>query len=517
LVSGEHQVTGNRALFHLILYFAPGILTGKHTEPMAINRHLSKAVLILLLLSVPGVNAYTQSAVLPSRKDSLRNDFNLLRSKLVHDYPSLYRYNPKTRMTALLDSCYSTIQDSASSIAFFALLKFLVSQIKDGHLSCSPSPELKQELGKQESYFPFRLRFINGKVYIFSASKNSLPPGTEILAINKMPVTQIKNRLFQYIVSDGYIETKKNYILGNYFYIYYFLVFGNQSYFDITYKTANGSTNTQRVEAVLESALPPIEQDSQENKLLNLSITPDHIALLTIQTFDKTALEEAGLNFEDFLHTAFTTIKEQQIKKLVIDLRHNSGGRDRYGSLLYSYLSPGKFQYYKSLTAATDQLPFEQYQHNASSFNDLSPDLLVKTSARTYQLKQAAHNNLQLISPASNNYTHEVWFLVDGLSFSVTAEFCAVARSHQRGKFIGEETGGGYAGNTSGVPIDVVLPFTQIRVSFGSIQYNMAVRPVKQPGRGIIPDYRVLPTIQDPLNKKDGQLERALEIVRLGK
>jgi hypothetical protein len=78
---------------------------------------------------------------------------------------------------------------------------------------------------------------------------------------------------------------------------------------------------------------------------------------------------------------------------------------------------------------------------------------------------------------------------------------------------VGEETGGAYEGNTSGVPRDIVLPYSQIRVSFGSIQYNMAVRPEKYRGRGIIPEYPVLPTIQDLLNKRDGQLERALKIV----
>lgn len=484
---------------------------------MKINQQVSQLVLILLLLSAPGANAYSQSAVFSSRKDSLQNDFNLLRSRLQHDYPSLYRYNSKTAMTALFDSCYATLQNSTSDLAFFTMLKFLISQIKDGHLSCSPSRELRQYLSNLRAYFPGRLRFINDKAYIFPARGNSLPPGTEILAINKVPIPEIKNKLFQYIVGDGHIETKKNHILGNYFYIYYFLAFGGQSHFDISYKTANGPDSMQRLEPVTEQELPAIADDRKENKLLDLSITPDHIAVLTIQSFDKTALAEAGLDFENFLRTAFTRIRDQQIKKLAIDLRHNGGGTDLYGSLLYSYLTNNKFQYYKSLKAATNQFPFDQFKRNETSYNDLTPDLLIKTTAGNYQLKPAAHNNLQLISPAANNYTHQVWFLVDGLSFSTTAEFCAIARSHQRGKFIGEETGGAYEGNTSGIQMDIVLPATQIRVSFGTIQYNMAVRPGRHAGRGIIPDYRVLPTIQDLLNKKDGQLERALEIVRNGK
>ncbi|MBO9204380.1 MULTISPECIES: S41 family peptidase [Niastella] len=469
-------------------------------------------IFILVLLSGLRVNAFSQG-----RKDSLQNDFNLLRNKLQHDYPSLYRYTSKATMTALFDSCYATLQDTTSKLAFFKTLKFLVSQIRDGHLSCSPSRELRQYLAAQKAYFPFRVRFIGNKAYIYKGADSSLSPGTEILTINNTPINQIKNTLFQYIVADGHIETKKNYILGNYFYIYYFLAFGGNTHFDISYKTANGSVSTQSMDAVLESALPPIEDDSKENNLLNLSITPDRIALLTIQTFDKATLEEAGLNFEDFLRTSFTTIKDQQIKKLVIDLRGNGGGRDLYGSLLYSYLSSSKFHYYKSLTTATSQLPFDQFKRGSTSFNDLNADLLTKNAAGTYQLKPAAHNNLQEMSPAVNNYTGQVWFLINGLSFSVTAEFCAIARSNKRGKFIGEETGGAYEGNTSGVQMDIVLPASQISVSYGTIQYNGAVRPVTPTGRGIIPDYRVLPTIDDLLNKRHIQLERTLELVRSGK
>jgi hypothetical protein len=484
---------------------------------MAINRHLAKQVFIFLWLTSQCMNAYTQSAVFNSRKDSLQYDFNWLRKDLQHDYPSLYRYNSKEAMTALFDSCYATIQNSTSDLDFFTMVKFLESQIRDGHLSCSPSRDLRQYLSNLRVYFPGRLRFINDKVYTYSVRNNRLSPGKEILAINKMPIAEIKNKLFQYIVGDGYVDTRKNYILGNYFYIYYFFAFGGHPNFDISYKTAKGSIRTKRLEAVREQELPPIADDRKKGKLLDLSITPDQIAVLTIQSFDESTIGEAGLDFDYFLRTAFTRIREQNIRKLVIDLRHNGGGRDLYGSLLYSYLSSDTFHYYKSLVTATNLLPFDQFKRNETSFNDLTPDLLVKTTAGTYQLKQAAHDNLQLISPAANHYTHDVWFLVDGLSFSTTAEFCAIARSHQRGKFIGEETGGAYTGNTSGVQTDIFLPATEITVSFGYIQYNMAVRPEKHPGRGIIPDYPVLPTIQDLLNKKDGQLERAFEIVRNGK
>jgi hypothetical protein len=342
-------------------------------------------------------------------------------------------------MDGLFDSCFATLQNTTTDAAFFGMIKFLLSAIKDGHLSCSPSADLRKYLAAKKAYVPFRLRFLNNKAFIYSSCDSRLHPGPEILSINKIPIAAIKNKLFRYIVSDGDIETKKNYILGNYFYIYYFLGFGEQSGFAVTTKTADGTIATQNVEPVLEAALPPIMEDNKDDSLLNLLVTPDNIAVITIRTFDKTALQEANLDFEKFLSTAFSKIRDLQIKKLLIDLRGNGGGRDLYGSLLYSYISKTRFSYYKSLVAATNQLPFSQFSRSVTSYNDLSTSMLIKTTTGNYVLTKQAHDNLGIISPASNNYNNDVWFLINGRTYSTAAEFCAIARSNKRGKFIGEE------------------------------------------------------------------------------
>lgn len=104
-----------------------------------------------------------------------------------------------------------------------------------------------------------------------------------------------------------------------------------------------------------------------------------------------------------------------------------------------------------------------------------------------------------------------------GAPYLVTAEFCAIARNNKRGPIIGEKTGGGHEGSTSAIQIDPTLPATQMTVSFGAIQYNLAVRPVPPASRRTIPVYTILPTIHDIGSKRDTQLERTLEFVRGGK
>jgi C-terminal processing protease CtpA/Prc len=119
---------------------------------------------------------------------------------------------------------------------------------------------------------------------------------------------------------------------------------------------------------------------------------------------------------------------------------------------------------------------------------------------------------LGIKSPAENNFKGNVFFLIDGRSFSASAEFAAVARSNNRGLFIGEETGGGYYGNTSGDEKNITLPNTNITVRIPMVKYVSAVKKAKYSDRGVIPDYISFPDLDYFIQHSDIQLEYALKI-----
>lgn len=81
-------------------------------------------------------------------------------------------------------------------------------------------------------------------------------------------------------------------------------------------------------------------------------------------------------------------------------------------------------------------------------------------------------------------------------------------KCHKIGTFYGEESGGSYicSANTK----DIVLSHTNIILYCATVQAEVAVSGLT-PGRGIIPDHTIMPSIQDYIDDKDVVMEYVLE------
>ena len=94
------------------------------------------------------------------------------------------------------------------------------------------------------------------------------------------------------------------------------------------------------------------------------------------------------------------------------------------------------------------------------------------------------------------------------------ADVATVAHANHLATFVGEETGGGYLGNTSGDEMQVVLPHSGITVSVPHWCYLTAGVDQKHAGRGVPPDVEVHATIEDVLAGRDVVLEKTLGLIR---
>ncbi len=410
-----------------------------------------------------------------------KQDFKVFRDSLFQIHPCIDRCKDQQKLNQLFDSCYSTLTDKVSEIGLYGKFKFLLSSIEDGHLSISPTTELRNYTDATAQIFPLSIYFTRDKAFVICDNSNQIQSGSELLSINDNPINEIKKTLFHYIVSDGSIQTKKRWILNNNFWFYYYMVYGEFKNFKVQYKQKDKKETTTLFSNSFKKT-SCLQKDNISTKNLILSFKPRDFAVLTIKSFSQQDFDDTKEDFKAFLKNSFFEIEKKNIQCLIIDIRQNGGGRDVYGSLLYSYLTNKPFHYYKSL------------------------------ETKTRKLTEDDHPNLSIQFPSENNFSGKIIFVIDGLSFSTAAEFCSIAKSNNRGMFIGEETGGGYCGNNSGNFVEVVLPNTKFVISIPTTKYTMDVKPSIYTDRGIKPDIEVLPAIGDIINKRDVQLNNALKL-----
>jgi hypothetical protein len=442
-------------------------------------------LLTALIFCLITTSSFSQAPIFQPKKlpeNELKKDFLFFRDTLQKAHAGLYRYKNKREMDYVFDSCYNTLKGSMLITDFYAMIRFVVASVEDGHTNSSLPPAVMNDYINNAQVFPAMVLFINKRAFILCCTQNDSLSESELLSIDNHSMHEIIQRLFAYIQSDAGIESRKNWELPENFQLLYEILYGSKQNFEITIKIKSGIVQTFRVHADYIKNILCAHPFVKPDKYLRLEYKSGNIALLTIRSFFDGFLTQTNENFSKFLDSAFSDIRDKKVSKLVIDIRSNQGGNDINGILLYAYLVQKPFRYYFSQMTVTEEF------------------------------SESDHSNLGLQKPMEKNYAGKVFVLANGRSFSGAAEFSSIVKANKRGVFIGEQCGGGYYGNTSGDEVNVTLPYSQIAVRIPMIKYTMAVQGGSFTGKGITPDYIFYPTITDIAEKKDSQMEFGLKI-----
>ncbi len=475
------------------------------------------ASIVLLCLSVffPAVGQQEQIASqVIYNPGQLREDFKLTRQLLETMHPALYDFVPKNKLDKILDSTAMLLDRDMTALDFFRLLSPVISGLGCGHTGVGlPSREAEYI----RWFFPLKLKFLNSKAYITGAEGNTADlAGAEVLSINHVSVAEITNELFKHISTDGISKSNRYMYLDNKFDVYYALHIAQPDTFELSVRKSGKPDFIVRLPAATKRANGPGAGLAKPERAspFYMSMPEPRVAVLTIDLFYKEGKKEHhDSTYRAFLDSCFSVLKKEKVKNLVIDLRQNAGGYGTWGAWLYAYLVKEPFHYYADAVAATDQeLSFIQYTDwKQDEYREYVKDI-VRTPSGGY--RWPVHDNLKLQQPQAKSFTGPVYVLIGRKSFSTTAEFCAVAHSNKRATFVGEETGGGYYSINGGDMMEMVLPNTRVKLAIPMRKYLMAVRDYPYKGRGTIPDYTVIPSIEDLSAGIDTEMNFTLELIR---
>ena len=107
-----------------------------------------------------------------------------------------------------------------------------------------------------------------------------------------------------------------------------------------------------------------------------------------------------------------------------------------------------------------------------------------------------------------------MYILTGGYSFSATCLFAGALKGQPNVTLVGEETGGGYYGNTAWMIPDVTLPETGVRFRLPRFRLVVDRQRVKD-GRGVMPDVPALPSVEALSQGLDFKTAKAKELIRL--
>ncbi|MCH2200320.1 MAG: S41 family peptidase [Flavobacteriales bacterium] len=473
----------------------------------------------LLILSM---DAFTQDyGNAPTiEKELLLRDLELLHQALDGYHSGMYWYTPKDSVDVAFEQAREQINEDLSVLAFHRLMAPLVGLSREDHTDIYLPDDVQEYVEESGMFLPFTVAFLGKEMYVIRDASLLGLDHQRIISINGKSPEDLVEDIGQLFASDAFIKTVKYSDLEGFSfakYKYYF--FGKLTSYEV--KTTQGqfevpSMSLDEIRSNLQAIDKSIPSESPAECLEFRSIG-DTIAYLGVHSFDNGRIKENRVNkkLSTFLDHSFDIIEKQGIETVVIDVSQNGGGNEGNENLLFSYIGEN-YQKYTRVRAKRQNLILDNgtdKRIKLKTFGWLERLFRNKKMPDgSYERKpHPKHGLMAFDKKPEHSYAGKVFVIIGPVTYSGGSEFTNMCKTTNRATFIGQETGGGYLGNTSGYSAELTLPHSGITIDIPALQFEMNVTNPPKIGRGVLPDYEVIPTIEEYLEGVNVGLEFLLK------
>ena len=424
-------------------------------------------------------NFYLMNSILPDNDDKiffsteeLKEDFLQLRKSLEELHCAFYEYTSKEVFDSLFEYQFGLINKPMEYHQYYNIVNPLLVRVGCMHTGIWMPGEF-WKLGTN-NLFPLQLRLIEGKAVVrgYYNDTSQISIGSIILEINSRPIDEIIEDVENSIISDAMNRQFQRAGFEKRFPLAYASIYGFPEEYFITYLLPGQKTKltAKLIPANNESVRKIIYKNFSHPSLTLKILEEKNIAVLKIPTFSYYDQVEY---FTSFIDSSFREIKDKNITNLILDLRGNDGGDPFCSVPLFSYLEKEPVKYF-----AEEYGRYSKFAHP--------------------------------IPLAENNFSGNLYTLIDQYCGSTNGHFSALLKYHKIGKFVGVEGGATYKCNAK--VDEFLLKNTHLIVNVARQTFIAAVEGMDKT-KGVEPDYFVEQTYADFLNGKDTVLEYTLKLL----
>lgn len=429
-------------------------------------------------------------------------------------HPGLHRYNSASQMDARFMALRQTLAAQPTlSNAYLALAR-CTAAVRCGHSYpnfYNQSDTVQSGLFDRPDKLPFLFRWIGDRMIVTrDVSQPSLPPGTEVRAIEGVAAGRLLRGLMPYARADGHNDAKRRRILE-------VEAIDRFQAFDIYAPMlwpALFARGTVRIAATLpdgrslrrdvalmtlaqrQAAVPPIDAQPEDAILWSMDRKPGGIACLTMRSW---SVYNGKWDWAAWLNAPLDEIASDGTRVLVVDLRGNEGGLDCGNAILARLVDRPLTPVRVAARVRARYVPEDIRAHVDTwdrSFYDWGDRVRGPQQDGFFELAADADdaNSGLTIHPAGRAFRGQLIVLTDASNSSATFGFAQLVKASRLGVLIGEPTGGNRRGINGGAFLFLRLPASGIEVDLPLIGYFANGDP---PDAGILPDIGVEETAAD--------------------
>lgn len=470
-------------------------------------------------LASPASAQAARTTLNPLRSADLLADAAVLRRACEALHPGLLRYNTPEQMTGHFEALNHCLSHDLSLEQAYLAFSIFAARIRCGHTYANffnQTKEVAAALLEHDSRLPVHFVWLDRRMIVIRnfSSDPALVPGTEILAIDDIPVALILERLMTVARADGandakrvaWLQVKGDELIEAFdvFLPLFFPNIGSRQRLRVQGPGAPSSRMTivDALSAARRRETRPV-QTAGAAPLWTLDRSDPELALLRMPTW---AMYNTRWDWQAWLQQVFEILARSAPPALVIDLRANEGG-DAVGDVLLAHLTaqpvrPGRVcRLVRYRRVPDDLMPyldtwdpsFKDWGTTAKPFDE-----------RFFRLTRHDDADGNRIEPRAPHYRGRVFVLISPTNSSATFGFAQAVKQSGLATLVGQPTGGNLRGINGGAFFFLRLPHSHIELDLPLIGYFPDGE--LPPDRGVDPDVLVEVTLEDMITSADAEM-----------